>query len=54
MFKDAHKVLRIHGELIVVGNRHLDHHTKLGKLFGACKVLASNQKFVVLLATKRA
>jgi 16S rRNA (guanine1207-N2)-methyltransferase/23S rRNA (guanine1835-N2)-methyltransferase len=53
MFVDAKKVLRIGGELRIVGNRHLDHHAKLSKLFGACSVVASDKKFVVLSAIKR-
>ncbi|MDT0593380.1 methyltransferase [Glaciecola petra] len=52
MFKDAYKVLKPRGQFFVVGNRHLDHHIKLKKLFGNCKAIASNAKFVVLLASK--
>lgn len=52
MFLDAKKVLKPGGELRIVGNRHLDHSEKLSKLFGGCKVIASNQKFVILSATK--
>ncbi|MGB3727351.1 MAG: methyltransferase, partial [Glaciecola sp.] len=52
MFLDAKRVLRPGGELRIVGNRHLDHRVKLSKLFGGCKVVASDKKFVVLKAIK--
>lgn len=50
MFTDAHKVLRPGGRLLVVGNRHLAYHAKLKKIFGTVDTLASNKKFVLLLA----
>lgn len=53
MFKDAHKVLKTGGELWVVGNRHLNYHAKLKRIFGNCRTLASNRKFVVLAAKRR-
>ncbi len=53
MFVDAHKVLREGGEIRIVGNRHLDYHEKLKRLFGGYKLLGSNKKFVVLSAKKR-
>ena len=52
MFSDAHRALRSGGELWVVGNRHLAYHAKLKRLFGNCKVAASNSKFVVLQAIR--
>lgn len=52
MFSDARKVLKPGGELRIVGNRHLDHKVKLSKLFGGCKVIASDNKFVILSAIK--
>ena len=52
MFNDAKRVLRQGGELRIVGNRHLDYHEKLQRLFGGCKLLGSNKKFVVLSAKK--
>ncbi len=52
MFNDAKKVLRPGGELRIVGNRHLDYHEKLKRLFGGSKLLGSNKKFVVLSAKK--
>ena len=53
MFLEARRVLKPLGELWVVGNRHLAYHAKLKKLFGACKQIASNRKFVVLKAIKQ-
>ncbi len=53
MFAQARDVLRPGGELWVVGNRHLGHHTKLKRLFGGVDVVASTPKFVVLRAAKR-
>jgi 16S rRNA (guanine1207-N2)-methyltransferase/23S rRNA (guanine1835-N2)-methyltransferase len=54
MFVDAKRMLKPNGELRIVANRHLNYHDKLQRLFGACKVLADNRKFVVLSAIKRA
>lgn len=53
MFKDSYRVLRPGAELRIVGNRHLDYHEQLKYLFGNCKLLGSNKKFVVLSAKKR-
>jgi len=52
MFKQSQHKLQNNGELWVVGNRHLAYHVKLKKLFGNCKTIASNKKFVVLVAKK--
>lgn len=52
MFRDAKRVLRRHGQLWVIGNRHLGYHVQLKKLFGNCELVASNSKFVVLKAIK--
>jgi 16S rRNA G1207 methylase RsmC len=41
------------GELWIVGNRHLDYHNKLKRLFANAQVVASNSKFVILKAIKR-
>jgi 16S rRNA G1207 methylase RsmC len=54
MFKQSHEKLENHGEIWVVGNRHLAYHVKLKNLFGNCKTVASNKKFVVLVAKKHA
>jgi 16S rRNA (guanine1207-N2)-methyltransferase len=53
MFASAKKVLKQGGALWVVGNRHLDYHTKLKRLFGNYINVASNRKFVILKAIKR-
>lgn len=53
MFSDAHRVLPQGGELWIVGNRHLDYHNKLKRLFANAQVVASNSKFVILKAIKR-
>jgi len=54
MFCDAKRVLSTGGQLIVIGNRHLSYDAKLARLFGKpnVKVLATNNKFVILQATK--
>lgn len=52
MFHDARRSLKYGGELIVVGNRHLDYFRKLKKIFSNCSNVASNGKFVVLKAVK--
>lgn len=53
MFVDSHAVLRPGGRLLVVGNRHLGHHTRLKKIFGRCETVAANRKFVVLQAFRQ-
>ncbi|ENY73062.1 ribosomal RNA large subunit methyltransferase G [Aeromonas diversa CDC 2478-85] len=53
MFQDAHRVLPRGGDLWVVGNRHLDYHLKLKRLFGNAQLVAGNKKFVILKAIKR-
>ena len=50
MFKDARRVLKPTGRLIIVGNRNLAYHVKLNRLFGHCQTLDSNKKFIVLSA----
>ncbi|WP_127956590.1 23S rRNA (guanine(1835)-N(2))-methyltransferase RlmG [Serratia microhaemolytica] len=52
MFCDAKRCLQTGGELRIVGNRHLNYHQKLKRLFGNCTTLAANPKFVVLKAVK--
>ena len=52
MFLDARNALKPGGELRVVGNRHLDYHIVLKRLFGNCQLVAGNSKFVVLSALR--
>ena len=52
MFTNARTSLRMGGELWIVGNRHLEYHTKLARLYGSVRQLADNPKFVVLAATR--
>ena len=51
LFKQSRKVLRKGGELWVIGNRHLNYHIQLDRLFGRHSVVAVNAKFVILKAT---
>ncbi|GJF27514.1 methyltransferase [Kitasatospora sp. NBC_01539] len=53
MFSSARTALRQGGELWVVGNRHLGYHVKLRRLFGNCRTVASDPKFVLLRVVKR-
>ena len=53
MFQQSKAVLKQGGELLVIGNRHLGYHVKLKKLFGNCKIIANNKKFVILQASKK-
>lgn len=53
MFNDSFKVLKTGGELRIVGNRQLGYHIKLKRIFGNSKLIASNQKFVILSAQKK-
>lgn len=52
MFKDAHRALSWGGEIYIVGNRHLDYHVKLERLFNNYEIIASNAKFVIIKAKK--
>ena len=52
MFAQSRNQLRSGGELWIVGNRHLQYHLKLKKLFGNCRQIAANAKFVVLAASR--
>lgn len=52
MFQQAHQVLRKGGELRVIGNRHLQYHQPLKKLFGQSRQLAANPKFVIFSCIK--
>ena len=53
MFKESLTTLKKGGELWVIGNRHLNYHVKLKRLFGNVKTIASNKKFVILRSIKR-
>ncbi len=53
MFKQSLDALKEGGELRVIGNRHLGYHIKLKKLFGNCKVISMNKKFVIMKSIKR-
>jgi len=48
MIADARRALRPDGQLVVVGNRHLNHHTTMRRAFGNVAVIHSTPKFVVL------
>jgi 16S rRNA (guanine1207-N2)-methyltransferase len=52
LFKQSQRVLRKGSELWVIGNRHLDYHVNLNRLFGGHAVIASNSKFVILKVTR--
>lgn len=52
MMKQSRDLLEKGGELWLVGNRHLNYHSKLKKLFGNSRSISSNRKFDVLCATK--
>lgn len=50
MFRQARRALAPGGRYVVVGNRHMNYHVKLSRLFGRCEVLGSDRRFVVLQA----
>jgi 23S rRNA (guanine1835-N2)-methyltransferase len=50
MFSQSKLHLSQEGRFMVVGNRHLDHHLRLARLFGHCHVTGTDGKFVVLTA----
>ncbi|MBU2710124.1 methyltransferase [Zooshikella harenae] len=52
MFKQAKQKLALGGALTVIGNRHLNYHVILKRLFGNCTLIASDRKFVVLRTIK--
>ncbi|MEE7627121.1 methyltransferase [Methylobacter sp. Wu8] len=54
LFKQSKRVLRKGGELWVIGNRHLDYHSYLGRLFGAHSIIAANSKFLIVKAVSAA
>ncbi len=52
-FKQSYRVLRKGGEFWVIGNRHLDYQSHLARLFGSCRQIAANSKFVIMKSTKK-
>ncbi|MYQ96983.1 methyltransferase, partial [Streptomyces sp. SID6139] len=54
MFTGARRALRAGGELWVIGNRHLGYHITLKRVFGNCELVASDAKFVLLKAVRKA
>lgn len=53
MFQDAKRVLKQGGRLRIVANRHLGYAEVLKHLFGNCRQLAADPKFVILEVIKR-
>lgn len=53
LFHDAKRCLSQGGQLWIVANHHLAYHDKLDRLFGHCRTVDKNKKFVVLQSTKR-
>jgi len=52
MFKDSKRVLKEKtGVLMVIGNRHLNYHLKLKKLFKHVNLVAENPKFTIFSAS---
>ncbi len=50
MFTQSKRALRKGGELWVIGNRHLNYHSKLKRIFSAVQIVDSNSKFVICRA----
>jgi 16S rRNA (guanine1207-N2)-methyltransferase len=50
LFMQSRRVLRKGGELWVIGNRHLNYHIHLERLFGNHQVIAANAKFILIKA----
>ncbi len=53
MFNDAKRVLKQGGHLRIVANRHLGYAETLQRIFGNCRQLAADPKFVILEVIKR-
>jgi 16S rRNA (guanine1207-N2)-methyltransferase len=53
MFNQSKKVLRKGGQLWIIGNRHLNYHINLNRLFGDHSVVAANAKFIILKTTQK-
>lgn len=54
MFQDSYAALKVGGSIRVIGNSHLGYQVKLKKLFGNSKIIATNQKFMIVDAIKKA
>ncbi len=52
MFRQAHRALAPGGNLWVVANRHLDYPRRLRKLFGNCRRMVADRRFVVLVSRR--
>ncbi len=50
MFSESAEVLKKHGRIIIVGNRHLGYHLRLKRWFKNIEQLAANKKFVIFSA----
>ena len=50
LFLQSRRVLRKGGELWIIGNRHLNYHSQLQRLFGNHQVIAANAKFIIIKA----
>lgn len=48
MLSQAKQHLKAGGSLVMVGNRHLNYHLKLKRIYERVEILASDEKFVVL------
>ncbi len=53
MFHDARRCLSSGGEMWVVSNHHLDYRSVLNRIFGNCRMVAKNKKFVINKVVKR-
>ena len=53
LFHDSKRCLQTGGALWIVANRHLGYEDKLNRLFGNCRMVGANKKFVVLRVVKR-
>lgn len=53
LFAQAHAALKPGGRLLAVGNRHLGHHAKIGRLFGQYELVGGDERFVVIAAVRQ-
>jgi 16S rRNA G1207 methylase RsmC len=52
MFTDAYRTLVKGGTIRVIGNSHLQYQLSLKRIFGNSQIIATNQKFMIVDATK--